>query len=384
MRLQSYAMVVLGVVATPACSSRYEVGFDPMEGGAAGQIGAGAQAGSAANAGATSSGAPSSGGSASGGTASGGFAVIGEGGATDTVVSARCGFEPDLPSIATAASASSAVVASRIDHFLDDTTAAATGALPAQPSAAWAADRALSILDAHLAAKTEAPGLVRFLTHWLAAPSGAAPLKAPHTWSMKLLDPNATLSTLLAAPTGEPHRLGILTDKEVLALRPAIPLRGTWMTTHLFCQAVPPPPANVPASDPNVAGVTRREKQENTVSAPTCQACHQLIDPPGDSLEHFDALGNYRELDGGQAVNSAASIAAPPLSFDGFEALAPQLAESCVVAQCFAQQLMADSNGEKLAFTAQETNHVANAFANSGFSIRELVKAIVTTPTFLR
>ncbi len=379
MRLQSYAMVVLGVVLTPACSGRYEVGFDPMDGGAAGTA-----AGSASGAGATSSGGSVSGGSVSDGAVSGGSAVIGAGGATNTAAAARCGFEPDLPTVGTTGTASSAVVAARIAHFLDDTTTAATGALPATPSAAWAAERASSILDAHLAAKTEAPGLVRFLTQWLAAPAGSAPLKAPHSWSSKLLDPGATLSTLLAAPTAEPHRLGILTDKEVLALRSAITLRGTWMTEHLFCQSVPPPPVNIPASDPSVAGVTRREKLENTVSAPSCKACHQLIDPAGDSLEHFDALGNYRELDSGQAVNSAAVIATPPFSFDDFDALAPQLAESCAVARCFAQQLLADSNAEKLAFTEPETNHVANAFANSGFSIRELVKAIVTTPTFLR
>ncbi len=380
MRLQSYAMLVLGVVATPACSGRYDVGFDPMGGGSAGQ----ASAGAPAESGTTTSGGTGSGGSAVAVTPAGGPAVIGEGGTPDTTVAPGCNFAPDLPSIVTTATASSAVIAARIDHFLDDTTAAASGALPAQPSAAWAAERALTILDGHLAAKTEAPGLVRFLTHWLAAPANSAPLKAPHTWSMKLLAPDATLSTLLAAPTGEPHRFGILTDKEVLAVRSVITLRGVWMNEHLFCQAVPPPPANIPASDPSVAGVTRREKLENTVSAPTCQACHGLIDPPGDSLEHFDALGNYRELDAGQVVNSAASIASPPLSFDDFEALAPQLAESCVVAQCFAQQLMADSNGEKLAFTEAETNHVANAFASSGFSIRELVKAVVTTPTFLR
>jgi hypothetical protein len=41
-------------------------------------------------------------------------------------------------------------------------------------------------------------------------------------------------------------------------------------------------------------------------------------------------------------------------------------------------------SGQYPFFTPEEANHVANAFANSNFSIRELVKAIVRTPSFLR
>ena len=378
MKLKGCAMLVVGVVVTPACSGRYDVGFDPVGGGSAGQSSAGSDA--------VAAGSPSSAGttSPSGGTGSGGSAVSSEGGEAPTTAPGRCGFEPDLADPGVAATASSAVVAARIDHFLDDTTAAAAGALPSKPTAAWAAERAMSILDAHLQAKTEAAGLVRFLTHWLAVPANADPLTAPHTWSMKLLDPQATLSTLLAEPTGQPHRFGVLTEKDVLAARPTITGRGKWMVSHLFCQEVPPPPPGVPAITPGTTGVTRREKLDGSVSSPSCQACHGVIDPPGDSLEHFDAVGNYRDLDAGQAVDSAATIAEPKFSFDDFEALAPQLAESCAVSQCFTQQLLADSNSENLAFTAEETNHVANVFANANFSIRELIKAVVTTPTFLR
>ncbi len=79
----------------------------------------------------------------------------------------------------------------------------------------------------------------------------------------------------------------------------------------------------------------------------------------------------------------------PALTFTSIDDLAPQLATSCVVARCFSKQLMIDafavpSTSANLPFSGAEIDEVATAFANSNFSIRELVKAIVSTPSFLR
>jgi hypothetical protein len=158
------------------------------------------------------------------------------------------------------------------------------------------------------------------------------------------------------------------------------------MTSALQCIDVPPSPPNVPAGPGT--GVTRREKHESQLSPPSCAACHALMDPPGDSLEHFDPMGNYSDLDNGEAVNSSGTIDALMLSFTSIEDLAPKLATSCAVAQCFAKQVMTDAykaaSPTAPSFTEDEANHVANAFANSNFSIRALVKAIVQTPSFLQ
>jgi hypothetical protein len=118
------------------------------------------------------------------------------------------------------------------------------------------------------------------------------------------------------------------------------------------------------------------------------------MDPPGYSLDNFDRFGNYRETDNGGAVDSSGTVSIPfstplpMLTFTSILDLAPQLAVSCPVAQCFAKLVMTDAFAVPLGsmnpFTTQEANHVANAFANSNFSIRELVKAIVETPSFLR
>jgi hypothetical protein len=359
-------------LAMASCSGSYQVGFEPGAGGAGG----GTDAGNAAGAG---------GGTAGGGAggSTGGTAQIDAAG--DVPVPSRCSFTPDTMGDP-APSASSMVVASRIYRFLDDSTVIPPGALPPQPTAAWAAELATSILDGHFAARTEARGLARFLTSWLALPNADAGPSAAHTWALRLVDPKATLATLLSEPTGVPHRLGILTDTQVLTARPRITPRGVWMNAHLFCNVIPPPPPDTPLLPP--MGVTRRERHESQVSPPECMGCHVDLDPPGDSLEHFDALGNYSDLDNGKAVDSSGTIRSPMMSFMGFDDFAPQLAQNCVVAHCITQALLDDSfevsAPANRPFTEQETNHVANAFANSNFSIRALVEAIVATPSFLR
>jgi hypothetical protein len=279
-------------------------------------------------------------------------------------------------------------VLSRILQFLDDAqTLPATRGLPTSTTPAWAAEQAMAVLDEHFKAGTEAPGLVRFLTNWLKLPVKAGvDVAAAHTWALRLVDPAATLSTLLADPTGQPHRLGILTDPQVLAARSTITTRGEWIEENLFCTSVPAPPPNLPAEPPATTTMTDRQRLEASLSSPSCTGCHRLTDPTGDALEHFDQAGNYRTTDSGMPVDSAASIDQPmQLSFQSFDDLAPALATACPVAQCFSKAVVSDAFGtSSLSFSDDDVNHVANAFADQGFSIRALVTAIVETPAFLR
>ena len=70
------------------------------------------------------------------------------------------------------------------------------------------------------------------------------------------------------------------------------------MREHFLCQIIPPPPAGVnttlpPATDEQP--MTNRQRLTVHLTNPTCAACHGLIDPIGFGLEHFDAIGRYRE-----------------------------------------------------------------------------------------
>ena len=73
--------------------------------------------------------------------------------------------------------------------------------------------------------------------------------------------------------------------------------RGLFVREHFLCQEVPPPPpgvdSNLPASTVGQPR-TNRERLAIHLVSPNCASCHNLLDPIGFGLEHFDAIGRYR------------------------------------------------------------------------------------------
>lgn len=73
-------------------------------------------------------------------------------------------------------------------------------------------------------------------------------------------------------------------------------LRGKWIMERIVGYDIPPPPAAVPAVEPDIRGATTiREQLAKHRADPACAMCHQKIDPPGFALESFDVMGAWRE-----------------------------------------------------------------------------------------
>jgi len=73
-------------------------------------------------------------------------------------------------------------------------------------------------------------------------------------------------------------------------------LRGVWILERLVGKPVPPPPASVPAVEPDTRGATTiREQLDKHRSQESCNVCHVKIDPAGFALESFDVLGGWRD-----------------------------------------------------------------------------------------
>ena len=72
--------------------------------------------------------------------------------------------------------------------------------------------------------------------------------------------------------------------------------RGAWINERVLGTPIPPPPAGVPALDPDTRGATTiREKLEKHRADTRCAGCHAKLDPPGFALESFDVIGGFRE-----------------------------------------------------------------------------------------
>ncbi len=105
-------------------------------------------------------------------------------------------------------------------------------------------------------------------------------------------------------------RGGLLRQGSVLtvtsyATRTSPVLRGNWILGNLLGTPPPPPPANVPAIKENTISdslpmrLRLSEHRANTA----CASCHNLMDPIGFTLENFDAIGRWRVVEDGQAID---------------------------------------------------------------------------------
>jgi hypothetical protein len=101
----------------------------------------------------------------------------------------------------------------------------------------------------------------------------------------------------------ESDRAGVLGQGTFLTLtskpeETAPTARGLFIREQFLCQQVPNPPPGVnavlPPFDENRPQTNRERLLEHLIN-PSCQNCHQLIDPIGFGLEKFDAIGRRRE-----------------------------------------------------------------------------------------
>ena len=112
------------------------------------------------------------------------------------------------------------------------------------------------------------------------------------------------------------RRFGLLGQASILtetsyANRTSVVLRGKWVLETLLGAPPPPPPPNVPPLKENTPGArptALRERMEQHRASPVCSSCHSRMDPLGFALEHFDAIGKWRENDRGAEINSTIAL----------------------------------------------------------------------------
>jgi len=111
------------------------------------------------------------------------------------------------------------------------------------------------------------------------------------------------------------ERGGLLRHGSILtvtsyATRTSPVIRGNWILANLIGTPPPPPPGNVPALKDNTVSATfsvRERLAEHRANA-ACASCHNLMDPVGFTLENFDAVGRWRNIEEGQPVDAAGGL----------------------------------------------------------------------------
>ncbi len=203
-------------------------------------------------------------------------------------------------------------------------------------------------------------------------------------------DPGSLLPTRTELPGDE--RSGLLTQASILALtaKPdqSSPVqRGAFVRERLLCQTLPEPPPGVDTTPPQVdPTLPTRERYEQHAIDPTCASCHDLIDPIGFGLEHYDALGRFRAEDGGRPVDARGTIAGlddGDVDFDGAIELSSVLADQQEVRACFVQQWFTYAHGRApTAVDDCSTEQLRTTFADGDHDIQQLLVALTQTAAF--
>jgi hypothetical protein len=166
-------------------------------------------------------------------------------------------------------------------------------------------------------------------------------------------------------------------------------LRGKWLLDNIFGVYVPPPPADVdttlPEVRPGTTPPTIRERLAQHRTNPVCGSCHAVIDPPGFALEHFDAIGGWRTIDeSGRPVDATGTTVsgAPVEGLAGLRAYLLQRPGQFPAT--LTEKLLAYALGRRLDYYDRPAiRQIVRSAAASDYRWSSLILGIVNSPTFL-
>jgi mono/diheme cytochrome c family protein len=192
-------------------------------------------------------------------------------------------------------------------------------------------------------------------------------------------------------PAGSP-RGGLLGHGSVLTLtsystRTSPVLRGKWVLENLLSAAPPPPPPNIPALETKGAApgelLTMREAMTRHRASPACASCHARMDPIGLAMEHFDAVGRWRQTDGGQPIDST-GVFPDGTRFEGIDGLKRELLRHPEqFAGTVAERLLMYAVGRNLQYyDAPAVREIVRRAAPGRYTLASLVLGVVKSRPF--
>ncbi len=160
--------------------------------------------------------------------------------------------------------------------------------------------------------------------------------------------------------------------------------RGVFVARGILGAGLKPPDeAFTPLTADLHPTLSTRERVELQTKGVNCQSCHAIINPLGFTLENFDAVGRYREIDNKKPINPEGTYqtrSGDVKKFKGAIELGKFLAESEDTHTAFAEQMFHHLVQQSIrAYGANTGQTLRESFTKNQFNIRQLAAEIVTT-----
>ena len=192
-------------------------------------------------------------------------------------------------------------------------------------------------------------------------------------------------------PPGSP-RGGLLGHGSILTLtsyptRTSPVLRGKYVLDNLLAAPPPPPPPDVPALDAQPAAEAATRTLREALAAhrenPECAGCHAQMDPIGFAFEHFDAIGRWRDNDGGLPIE-AADMLPDGTRIDGVDGVRQLLlSQPERFAAAVTEKLLMYALGRNVQyFDAPAVRAIVREAASENYAFRALIRGIVHSMPF--
>jgi hypothetical protein len=171
-----------------------------------------------------------------------------------------------------------------------------------------------------------------------------------------------------------------------LPLRTSPVIRGKWVLETLLGDELPPPPPDagtLPDNAGDVKGKTLREQFEQHRNDAACRSCHQRIDPIGFGLENFDAIGRFRQMQGGKPIDNSGELPDGTKFAGANELKQILLGEQDKFARNLSERMLSFALGRQLQyFDEGPIQHLTSTLQENQFAPQIWIEEIVLTYPF--
>jgi len=189
------------------------------------------------------------------------------------------------------------------------------------------------------------------------------------------------------------HRSGVLTQASILTLtsnpgRTSPVKRGKWVLENILGSPPPDPPPDAPdleATQKSQPNASLRKQLEIHRTNAVCASCHKVMDQLGFGLENFDAIGQWRELDGKFKIDASGELPGGA-KFNGPLELAKVLEKRRgEFARCLSEKLLTFALGRELQVQDRcAVDKIVEDVAAQDYRFSALVVAIANSDPFRR